>query len=363
MDFGWEWTEKTNGVYDWSQYDELTANLQKRGIAAIYILDYSNPLYEDKVDGKNGVTLAAERGTASPHHPASIAAYSRWAAAAAVHFQGKHVLWEIWNEPNGSFWKPKPNASQYSAMAVSAAAAIRAANPDATIIGPACAAFDWPFLETFLQSSVLENLNAVSVHPYRDFKRGPETAGPDYDRLRGLIEKYGPTDAKKKMPIISGEWGYSTQTGGASLETQAAYAVRQQLFNLMQGVPISIWYDWKNDGEDAGYNEHNFGTVTSDLTPKPAYTAIKTMTTELGGCAFKQRIASHEQDYLLIFASPHGQKLAAWTTGKPHQVTANFGSGKGLTGVDGMGKSFTPKIEFGKVVIDLEPMPKYFAEK
>ena len=61
-------------------------------------------------------------------------------------------------------------------MAVSAAAAIRKADPKATIVGPACAMFDWPFLETFLQSGVLQNIDAVSMHPYRSFKLGPGAA-------------------------------------------------------------------------------------------------------------------------------------------------------------------------------------------
>jgi hypothetical protein len=45
------------------------------------------------------------------------------------------------------------------------------------------------------------------------------------------------------MPIISGEWGYATHAQGLSLETQADFLTRQQLFNLLQGIPISIWYD------------------------------------------------------------------------------------------------------------------------
>lgn len=32
MDFGWEAIEKARGEYTWSGYDELTANLVKRGI-------------------------------------------------------------------------------------------------------------------------------------------------------------------------------------------------------------------------------------------------------------------------------------------------------------------------------------------
>jgi polysaccharide biosynthesis protein PslG len=348
MDFAWEGIEKTKGVYDWSDYDELTENLRKHHLSAIYILDYSNPLYEGKVGND----------IASPQHPESIEAYSKWAAAAAAHYRGKHIIWEIWNEPNGGFWKPGPNASQYSALAVSAAAAIRKADPKATIAGPACAMFDWPFLETFLQSGVLQNIDAITMHPYRGFQLGPETAGPEYERLRGLIEKYAP-EGKKKMPILSGEWGYATQKGRTPPETQAAYAVRQQLFNLLSGVPLSIWYDWKNDGPDAGYNEHNFGTVSNDLSLKPAYTALKTLTHELEGYTFKERIAPQDDDYVLLFTDGDRRKIAAWTTGKTHQAFIKFGSFRGVTAVDGMGKSFAPHPINGQVVINLEPLPKY----
>ncbi len=44
MDFVWHNTEITQGKYNWKEYDELTANLSRRGLNAIYILDYSNPL-------------------------------------------------------------------------------------------------------------------------------------------------------------------------------------------------------------------------------------------------------------------------------------------------------------------------------
>src|SRR5512141_1548149 len=69
MDFGWGGTERKKGEYDWSGYEELQAHLEQRGLRPIYILDYSNGLYEE--------------GNASPQHPETVAAYARWAAAAA----------------------------------------------------------------------------------------------------------------------------------------------------------------------------------------------------------------------------------------------------------------------------------------
>jgi Cellulase (glycosyl hydrolase family 5) len=114
MDLAWAATERVKGRYDWSAYDDLTAHLLQRGIRPYYILDYSNPLYES--------------GDASPQHPASVAAFARWAAATATHYQGKLIIWEIWNEPNGGFWKPHPDVAQYTALALPTCKAIRSAS-------------------------------------------------------------------------------------------------------------------------------------------------------------------------------------------------------------------------------------------
>jgi len=290
MDCGWSSIETHAGQYTWTEYEELLSNLDRRGMRAVLILDYSNPLYEQEVTSTNPLTHQAHRTTASPQHAASVAAYSAWAAAAARHFHSRHVLWELWNEPNIDFWSPKPDADQYAALALAASKAIREADPQATIIGPASSTFPWEFLEVFLKSGVLRYLDAVSVHPYRGPNRAPETVAADYRRLRELIDRYAPAAQKQSLPILSGEWGYSSNPKGVSLDAQAAFAARQQLVNLLHGVPLSIWYDWKNDGDDPAENEHNFGTVTADLKPKPAYTAIQTLTRQLAGYQIARRL-------------------------------------------------------------------------
>src|SRR6266542_2669469 len=273
MDFAWAATERRKGEYDWSEYDELTANLEKRGIRAYYILDYSNPLYEETVASKNPITGKEEhQGTASPQHPESIAAFARWAAAAAGHFHERRVVWEIWNEPNIFFWKPKPNVEQYTALALAT-------------------------------------------------------------------------------------------SKGVSLETQAAFIARQQLSNLLNGVPISIWYDWKNDGNDPNENEHNFGTVTYDLQPKPAYVAVQTLNRELAGYRVTGRHeAGNEQDFVLVLTNSKGEtKLAAWTTGEDHSVTLDLKptSTAELSFADGTGERGTAKIDRNRFTIGLAAVPKY----
>ncbi len=366
MDFGWAQTERKTNEFNWSDYDTLTANLEKRGMHAIYILDYSNPLYEEQAESINPLTHQSQSDIASPQHPESIAAFAHWAAAAAKHFRGKPILWEIWNEPNITFWKPKPNARQYADLALAACRAVREADPRAGIIGPACSTFDWPFLKTVLESGMLEYLDAVSVHPYRGPKQPPETAAADYQKLRELIASCGHDERQRKVPIVCGEWGYSSHERGVSPETQAAFLARQQLSNLLDGVPLSIWYDWKNDGSDPKENEHNFGTVGPDLKPKPAYAAIQALTRELAGYRIKERFNLGEDDYVLDCEDSSGShKLAAWTTGDSHTITINlpYKGAAAITAINGDGANYTPKREGDHLSLELSSMPKYITLK
>jgi polysaccharide biosynthesis protein PslG len=362
MDFGWTDTERTKGQYSWSGYEELLGNLEQRGLRPIFILDYSNPLYEQTVTSPHPITHETHQTTGSPQHPESIAAFARWAAAAAKHFHGRHILWEIWNEPNGNFWSPKPDAVQYSALALATCKAIRQAEPSATIIGPASSGFPWEYLETFLKSGVLEYLDAVSVHPYRDARRPPETAVADYQKLREMIAHNAPPE-KKNLPILSGEWGYSTHRKGVSLETQAAFAARQQLSNLLAGVPVSIWYDWKNDGPDPNENEHNFGTVFPDLSPKPAYVAIQTLTHQLNGYRLLRRLPlANEKDYAVLWtASERPQKLAVWTLDQPHTITLPLPAPARPSVITSTGESIPLEINGGQLKVELTAAPRYIA--
>ena len=102
MDFEWEAVEKARGRYDFTSYDQLLEGLTTRHIKPLFILDYGNKLYQD----------------GSPRSPEAQAAFARFAAAAATHYKGKPVLWEIWNEPNGGFWRPYADAEEYGRLAL-----------------------------------------------------------------------------------------------------------------------------------------------------------------------------------------------------------------------------------------------------
>jgi hypothetical protein len=311
MDFKWDTTELERGRYDFSAYDRLMQSLDEYGLRALFILDYGNPLYTaDKA-------VRTEEGRR---------AFAQWAAAAAKHFANRGVVWEIFNEPNvRMFWPPQPNAAEYIALALAVGRAFRAEAPNEKLIGPATSGIDFNFLEACFKAGLLDYWSAVSVHPYR--QSDPEDAANDYCRLRQLIDRYrgvkrtGGSDSV--IPIISGEWGFSSAWPRMDEARQGGLLARELLTNLANGIPISIWYDWRDDGPDPSEPEHHFGLVRNNylserygaFQPKPAYLAAKTLTDLFSGYSFQKRLAvGSNEDYVLVFTNGANHRMTAWTT-------------------------------------------------
>jgi hypothetical protein len=311
MDLTWSATERQPGQYDFSAYDTLMNALQPYGIRALFILDYGNHLYD------NGL---------APHTDAGRQAFAQWAATAVQHFQGQGIIWELWNEPNISqFWTPAPNVQDYIQLGLQVGQVIRAVAPNETFAGPATSTIDFAFLQSCFQGGLLDYFDAVSVHPYRS--AGPETAAADYARLRSLIDQYAPPG--KFIPILSGEWGYSSVRIGP--DQQGKLLPRQWLTNMANDIPLSIWYDWHDDGIDPNNPEHHYGTVANPYypgrdpvyDPKPGYSAAVALTTLLSGETFENRLdLPRSDDYALAFSDGTTTRFVAWTaSATPHPQT------------------------------------------
>ncbi|MBW8038519.1 MAG: cellulase family glycosylhydrolase [Planctomycetes bacterium] len=309
MDLTWEAIEKKKGVYDFdkSGYDTLTEGCSKRGIRILYILDYSNRLYE------SDRSVRTEQGRR---------AFAAFAEAAAARYSGKGILWEIWNESNiKQFWRPEPNVDDYCKLVKAAAARLKKADNTGLVVAPATSTIPFKWLEDCFKAGLLKWINVLSVHPYRPHP--PETVIKDYTRLRELMKRYAPDG--KDIPIISGEWGYSNinwDNTRLSNEQQAQYLAREFLINLYQKIPVSIWYDWKNDGTNPKEREHHFGTVMHDLKPKLAYLAAKTLSSTLAGFSLDQRLdLGSDKDFAFKLTKDTKQAIAVWTIGQEHKVT------------------------------------------
>jgi hypothetical protein len=313
-DIFWHATEKQPGHYDFSFYTNLLEILRQYHIRPMLILDYGNPMYQPEY---------AKWNQSFPSSPTARAAFVKWAAAAATACRGYGVMWEMWNEPN---YVP---ADSYAELAIETGRAIHRVDPHALFVGPAL----WygnskkheeynQWLAQICRAGVLKEFAAVTVHPYH-YRLPPEVNSAIYDQFRTLIAGYAP--AGKSVPLICGEWGYSTQDPGlqGSPDLQAQYQARAFLVNLMNGIPISIWYEWRNDLPGNSAEERHFGLVRYNhhpdqrwvFTPNPSFFACRTLTRALRGFHFAERIATgNTNEFLLAFAAGQQRRWVAWNS-------------------------------------------------
>lgn len=351
MDLGWASTEKTAAVYDFTAYDRLLASLEPRHLRALLIFDYTNPLYDDNKPS------CTDEGRA---------AFARWAVAAVTHFQGRGVAWEIWNEPNGGwFWKPQANPEDYAKLALTVSEAIQRAAPQERLLGPALNGSNLDFVEVSAEAGVLPYWSGITLHPYT--RTGPETFGAAYEQTRRFIARYVPPE--QNTTVMCGELGYSTAWPEIDEATEGEYLARLFLFDVMSGVPLTIWYDWHDDGTDPKSQEDNFGIVHHDYhsgaanvyDPKPAYDAAATYARQLTGFRFKERIKTASgDDYVLRFIDGKTECLAAWTTAaSPHPLRIEVPDGiYDLTSFDGKTHAEIPAVG-GALLPVLDGGPQY----
>jgi hypothetical protein len=274
----------------------------------LFILGFNNP---DVYGGRwmEGVTSYIE-----------MQAFITFAAAAAVRYRDADPIWEIWNEPNrANFWEPRENPAEYMALARATSEAIRRAEPDAAIIGPALGhkvgeeVLDLAFLQACLDDGLAGLVDAVSIHPYVD----PEVVAPDFETVRAMVDAAA---GGGRLPVVSTEWGFATNDF-VSDDLQADVLVRMFLINLSLGVPLSIAYVAVDRTEDyVPEEERTYGIARGDHSPKAAYHALREMNARLTGVRFRQALPTAPGDLALAFEGEGGRWVAAWTAGEPHEA-------------------------------------------
>jgi hypothetical protein len=356
MDFAWDEIEKAPGRYDFSKYDNLVATLEFYKLAPYFIFDYSNKLYD------NGMSPYTEEG---------CRAFAQWASASVEHFQGRGIIWEMYNEPNFQFWRPKPNVHDYIVLALEVGEAIRTVAPGEVYIGPATALIDFDFLAACFKAGLLNYWSAVSVHPYR--QRDPESVAAEFRKLRELIAAYATKG--KQVPILAGEWGYSSTWNWKGMDEgkQGKLLAREFLNNLASGVPLTIWYDWHDDSADPQDPESHFGIVRFPYEPdshpvyrpKPAYVALQTLTGALNGYHFSRRLPTGSpDDYVLLFTRARDVRLVAWTTSPAERKVIIAASRGRFSLTDHLGQRLRPTgVHGGKLEITLTDAPQYLVPK
>lgn len=208
-----------------------------------------------------------------PKDPDAFAAY---AAALAARYP-QIEAWEVWNEPNTSFfWRPAVDAEAYTRLLRKTYLAVKSANPKATVILGGLSPGTDPTIKDSITAAdflglVYKNggggfFDAVGFHAYGE---GPLEGwlANELAELRSVMHANG-DDAK---PIWITEMGCYTHGAGSVSEAWQAEYVKQAR-EFLAGVPYVerfYWYTLR-DGDSSSDPEMNYGLFRADGTPKPA---------------------------------------------------------------------------------------------
>lgn len=338
----WVEAESQPGVFVFPE-DDLVEQARAKGQGILGIVGFGNPLYS--IEGRKH-----NDHMYPPDDPASIEGY---AFTLASYYRGRIDRWEFWNEPNGGyrFWKSRPggDAPAFADLALVAARAMRAGNPDAKLALGGFFYHDYivvpgavRFLDAVMRArpQLRDLYDAVSFHPYKPYPPvdPPEMAGSwdedqdaTIDAMRAIMARHGMAD--KEIWITENGW----PTGPLVDETdQARYLVRGALTALAKGVKEYDWYTFW-DSEDPSQllapPEGYFGLVrpgTPGMTPtylpdgpnppqkKLGFTALAVLLAELGAMIEIAEISGDWKPWgvrLMALRAEGRCVLVAWRSG------------------------------------------------
>ena len=187
-DLGWRICQpRPDAPFDFSRYDQIFAAAEAEGVAMLPILDWPPQWAQPVVD-----------------HLEEWRAFVR---AAAEHYRGRVVGWEIWNEQNLKyFWGDTPNAADYVKMLRVANEEIRAVDPSVPICSGGLAGADSNYLEAMYAAGAKDYFDIFAVHPYCHPNPPEFFLDEAMGRMRRIMASHGDAD----KPIWITEMGWST---------------------------------------------------------------------------------------------------------------------------------------------------------
>ena len=204
--------------------------------------------------------------------------------AAALERYPRITAWELWNEPNfARFSKPQPSPAGFVALLRSARRARDGVGSSARLIAGGIAPGGEIDIHSWLNEVAMRGglnfVDGLGVHPYSPAEPDdPRSWMMQLQALHFRLAQLG----KPNLPLWLTEYGAPTvpgATGYARPLTEAQQADRLRrayaLATRFAWIHNLTWYEYRDSCADARDPECRFGLVRENLSPRPAYTALR----------------------------------------------------------------------------------------
>lgn len=291
----WERVQPSPDRWEWELMDRIVDTLAEFGMRPQALLAFTprwaapERVRNDFSDGGRNATRAA------PDRDA----WRAFVAAYVERYRDRVPLWEVWNEPDIGFWRG--TVGEYLETAEIAIEEIRRADPGAKIMSggfatlkPHAGRVRNPHLQREAMEALGPRFDYHAVHEHGAFPGFARLVDGAYAELRASLSKTPP-------PLYFNETGLPSLGGAEAERAQAWTLVKKTAFVRSRGAAGYLWYNLRNDGFDPANGEHNFGLVTNDFQPKPAYVAFNTFARHVVPRPALGQLEASADRWLLLF--------------------------------------------------------------
>jgi len=294
----WKDIEGSPGADAWAELDNIVADTAARRLHLMLSV-VKAPVW-------------ANGGSGYPTDPAYLGNFLQ---AMAQHYRGRVGAYEIWNEQNLIGESGDLNPARYAELLKAAYLGVKAGDPQAVVVSGALtptglydestAMEDTWYLDQLYQwhnGEIRQYYDVLGSHPY-GYNNPPDTMWPTnpshatnftnhgqfyYRRVeqqRQVMDKYG--EGAKQIWLTEYGWcsdyrpdGYS-ECAETTPDQQASYTV-QAIQQARNGYPwMGVMFLWNlnfSTFQDWFTGPAHFSLLNGDWTPRPVYTAVKTLT-------------------------------------------------------------------------------------
>ncbi|WP_148257657.1 hypothetical protein [Leadbettera azotonutricia] len=301
----WTSVEREPGKWDYSYWDEYIDNGKTAGKKIMISLGFDNGyLYDDRKEHRD----LTER---------ELPYFLEYVERTVLRYKGRVDAWEIWNEPNLTFWKGSDE--HFIALAKAAAQRIRDIDPEAKIVSAAFWRTPKRYIRGMFEAGAMEHVDAVSFHPYA---ASPGYTLRLYEKLAAILADYN-----YRGGIWVTEVGYPTHgwyPTRVSEDKYPAYIVKTIAGLAVRGVNPIIWYElfdeYNKKKAPSNFDSENFfGIVYPDFSYKKGAFAYKLCSEYLSNTTYMpsapERKDISKSVTSLFFRGEGRNALILWNTG------------------------------------------------
>lgn len=293
-DASWGRIQPKPGEWHFDVYDPICELLAEHGLEWTPILNFP-PLWSHAADSR-------PRRKSGCHRP-EYHDWARFVREFATHYRGKIRSVEIWNEPDHAGFA-NFSSEEYVELLRTAYRELKEVAPELSVFSGGVAGLQSEEQKQLFRMILESNsCDMLAFHGHGGLG-GYRTQVATLLKLRQEVGANTPWFANETAisAILIGEL------------RQAEVLFQKFLYSWANGASGYNWYDLRNDGDDPGNNEHNFGLLTSDIRPKAAYVAYNMLANHYRGAQFLRPLAFGNAVEAYLFQGRDGKLLlAVWS--------------------------------------------------